>query len=182
MALHRSPKPLIGVRFPGDSPIKRKVSMKFNIPKIKEFIDAQGPDTKIYIGVDSERIKRGKEWYADYTAAIVVHINGNNGCKLFGEVTRERDYGKADKPSTRLMTEVFKVSELYLKLAEVLEGRAVEVHLDLNPDDHHASSNVVAQAIGYIRGVCNVEPLVKPRAFAASYAADRFRGLNIVNG
>jgi predicted RNase H-related nuclease YkuK (DUF458 family) len=80
------------------------------------------------------------------------------------------------------MMEVFKVSELYLKLAEVLEGRAVEVHLDLNPDEHHASSNVVAQAIGYIRGTCNVEPLVKPNGFAASYAADRFRGLQVVNG
>ena len=156
--------------------------MKFNISHIKQFIDAQGPDTRIYIGVDSERIKRNKVWYADYTAAIVVHINGNNGCKLFGEVTRERDYDRVDKPNTRLMTEVYKVSELYLKLAEVLEGRAVEVHLDINPDEEHASSNVVAQAIGYIRGVCNVEPLVKPRAFAASYAADRMKGLKVANG
>ena len=156
--------------------------MKFNIAHIKQFIDAQGPDTRIYIGVDSERIKRNKLWYADYTAAIVVHINSNNGCKLFGEVTRERDYDRVDRPNTRLMTEVFKVSELYLKLAEVLEGRSVEVHLDINPDDHHASSNVVAQAIGYIRGTCNVEPLVKPRAFAASYAADRLRSLKVANG
>jgi predicted RNase H-related nuclease YkuK (DUF458 family) len=156
--------------------------MKFNIPHIKEFIDRQGPDTKIYIGVDSERIKRNKEWYADYTAAIVVHIDGKHGCKLFGEVTRERDYDRVDRPNTRLMMEVFKVSELYLKLAEVLENRAVEVHLDINPDENHTSSNVVAQAIGYIRGTCNVEPLVKPRAFAATYAADRMKGLQVANG
>ena len=156
--------------------------MKFNIPLIKKFIDEQGPNTKIYIGVDSERIKRGKEWYADYTAAIVVHINGNNGCKLFGEVTRERDYDRVDKPNTRLMMEVFKVSELYLKLAEVLENRAVEIHLDINPNENHTSSNVVTQAIGYIRGTCNIEPLVKPRAFAATYAADRIKGLQVANG
>jgi uncharacterized protein len=155
--------------------------MKFNINEIKEFIEAQGPDTRIYIGVDSERVEQGRESFAYYTAAVVVHINGNNGCKLFGEVTRERDYDRVDKPNTRLMTEVYKVSELYLKLAEVLEGRTVEVHLDINPDDKHASSNVVAQAIGYIRGVCNVEPLVKPRAFAASYAADRLRNLKVAN-
>jgi len=155
--------------------------MKFNIPHIKEFIDRQGPDTKIYIGVDSERIKRGKEWYADYTAAVVVHIDGKHGCKLFGEVTRERDYDRVDRPNTRLMMEVFKVSELYLKLAEVLENRAVEVHLDINPDENYTSSNVVAQAIGYIRGTCNVEPLVKPRAFAATYAADRMRSLKVAN-
>jgi predicted RNase H-related nuclease YkuK (DUF458 family) len=155
--------------------------MKFNIPVIKEFIDQQGPDTKIYIGVDSERIKRDNVWYADYTAAIVVHIDGKHGCKLFGEITRERDYDRVDKPNTRLMMEVFKVSELYLKLAEVLENRAVEVHLDINPDENHTSSNVVAQAIGYIRGTCNVEPLVKPRAFAATYAADRMKGLRVAN-
>jgi predicted RNase H-related nuclease YkuK (DUF458 family) len=29
--------------------------------------------------------------------------------------------------------------------------------------------------VGYIRGVCNVIPMVKPRAFAASYAADRLK-------
>lgn len=155
--------------------------MKFNIPQIKEFIDRQGPNTKIYIGVDSERIKKGTQWYADYTAAIVVHLDGKHGCKLFGEVTRERDYDRVDKPNTRLMTEVFKVSELYLKLAEVLENREVEVHLDINPDDEFKSSNVVAQAIGYIRGTCNVEPRVKPYGFAASYAADRFKSLKAVN-
>jgi uncharacterized protein len=156
--------------------------MKFDIPHIKQFIEAQGPNTRIYIGVDSERVKKGQEWYADYTAAIVVHINSNNGCKLFGEVTRERDYDRVDRPNTRLMTEVYKVSELYLKLAEVLEGRQVEVHLDINPNDHFASSNVVSQAIGYIRGTCNVIPMVKPEAFAASYAADRMRGLKVING
>ena len=155
--------------------------MKFNIQQIKNFIDQQGPDTKIYIGVDSERIKRNDSWYAEYTAAIVVHIDGNNGCKLFGEVTYERDYDRVDRPNTRLMTEVFKVSELYLKLAEVLEDRKVEVHLDLSTDDNHASSGVVSQAIGYIRGVCNVEPQVKPLAFAASYAADRFKSLKVAN-
>jgi predicted RNase H-related nuclease YkuK (DUF458 family) len=36
---------------------------------------------------------------------------------------------------------------------------------------------VISQAVGYIKGVCNVIPFVKPDAFAASYAADRFKGL-----
>jgi predicted RNase H-related nuclease YkuK (DUF458 family) len=72
---------------------------------------------------------------------------------------------------------VYKVSELYLKLADVLEGRNVEVHLDINPDEMHGSSCVISQAIGYIKGTCNVIPFVKPQAFAASYAADRLKGL-----
>jgi len=59
----------------------------------------------------------------------------------------------------------------------VLEGRNVEVHLDISPDDMHGSSCVISQAIGYIKGTCNVMPFVKPNAFAASYAADRFKSL-----
>lgn len=149
-----------------------------NIQEVKTFIDAQTPETKIYLGCDSERVKIDGVWYADYILAIVVHINGNNGCKLFGEVQRERDWDqKYSRPSQRLMTEVYKVSELYLKLAEALEGRQVEVHLDINPDEQHGSSCVISQAVGYIRGVCNVIPFVKPEAFAASYAADRFKSL-----
>ena len=151
---------------------------KMDIDQVAEFIRAQTPETRIYIGCDSERVKVDGAWYADYILAIVVHINGNNGCKLFGEVQRERDYDqKAGRPSQRLMTEVYKISELYLKLAEVLEGRNVQVHLDINPNEEHGSSCVISQAVGYIKGVCNVIPFVKPDAFAASYAADRFKGL-----
>ena len=151
---------------------------KLDLNKVAEFIKAQSPETKIYLGCDSERIRVEGRWYADYVLAIVVHINGNNGCKLFGEVQRERDWDQREsRPSMRLMTEVYKVSELYLKLAEVLEGRKVEVHLDINPNEMHGSSCVISQAVGYIKGTCDVIPFVKPQAFAASYAADRFKSL-----
>jgi predicted RNase H-related nuclease YkuK (DUF458 family) len=151
---------------------------KLDLEKVREFIQAQTPDTRIYLGCDSECFRQDGEWYADYVLAIVVHINGNNGCKLFGEVQRERVWdAKPGKPAMRLMTEVYKVSELYLKLADVLEGRKVEVHLDINPDEQYGSSCVISQAVGYIKGTCNVIPFVKPEAFAASYAADRFKSL-----
>ena len=151
---------------------------RIDIDEVKAFIDAQSPETKIYLGADSERFNIGNDWYADYTLAIVVHINGNNGCKLFGEVVREKDYDqKQSRPRYRLMNEVYKVSELYLKLADVLDDREVEVHLDINPNEVNGSSCVINEAIGYIKGTCNVIPLVKPQAFAASYAADRLKGL-----
>jgi uncharacterized protein len=153
---------------------------KINLEEVREFILKQTPETKIYIGCDSERFKIDKVWYADYITAIVVHMNGNNGCKLFGEVHRERDYDqKQNRPRYRLMNEVYKASELYLKLADVLEGRDVEVHLDINPSELHGSNCVINEAIGYIRGTCNVVPLIKPHAFAASYAADRFKELKV---
>ena len=151
---------------------------KLDLEQVAEFIRAQSPETKIYLGCDSERLRIDGAWHADYILAIVVHINGNNGCKIFGEVHRERVWDqKVSKPAMRLMTEVYKTSELYLKLADVLEGRDVEVHLDINPDEHYGSSCVVQQAIGYIKGTCNVIPFVKPNAWAASYAADRFKSL-----
>ena len=150
-----------------------------NIDDVIKFINNQSPETKIYIGADSEKLRIKGIWYADYTLAVVVHINGNNGCKVFGSVHRERDYDstRKDRPRMRLMTEVYKVAELYLQLAEVLEDRYVEVHLDINPDEMHGSSCVLNEAIGYIRGMCNVTPMVKPNAFAASIAADRMKEL-----
>jgi len=155
---------------------KGVIMRKINIDEVKEFIEAQGPNTKIYIGGDSERFAVGKDWYADYTLAIVVHINGNNGCKIFGEVQRERDYDqKKNRPRMRLMNEVYKIAELYQKLHDVLEDRDVQIHLDINPNEMHGSSCVINEAVGYIRGTCNVVPMVKPNAFAASYCADRLK-------
>lgn len=149
---------------------------KINIEEVSRFIESQSIDTKIYLGADSERFEIDGVWYADYTLAVVVHIDGRHGCKIFGEVHRERDYDqRKDKPSMRLMNEVIKVSELFQTLSEVLEDRYVEIHLDINPDERYGSSCVVQQAVGYIKGTCNMTPMVKPKAFAASYCADRMK-------
>lgn len=149
---------------------------KINIDDVKEFIRSQSPETKIYIGADSEKVTVNGDLYADYTLAIVVHIDGKHGCKIFGEVQRERDYDKSkSRPRMRLMTEVYKIAELYIALGDVLEGREVQVHLDINPNEMYGSSCVIQEAVGYIRGMCNVIPMVKPNAFAASYCADRLK-------
>ena len=146
-----------------------------DVNEVARFVEQCGPATKLYIGCDSERIQFNDTWYADYIMAVVVHINGNNGCKIFGAVNRERDFDqRADKPRMRLMNEVYRVANLYLELSEVIHNE-IEVHLDINPNEMHNSSIVINEAVGYIRGMCNVIPLVKPRAFAASYAADRYK-------
>jgi predicted RNase H-related nuclease YkuK (DUF458 family) len=151
---------------------------KLDIAEVTSFIHAQSPETKIYIGADSERYRRDGKWHADYTLAIVVHIDGRHGCKIFGEVQTEIDYDvKNSKPSMRLMNEVYKVAELYNKLvdADVIGEKEVQIHLDINPQECYNSSVVIQQAVGYIKGMCNVVPMVKPNAFAASYAADRLK-------
>jgi predicted RNase H-related nuclease YkuK (DUF458 family) len=149
-----------------------------NIDEVKRFIDAQPEGTKVYIGADSQRYRVKGQWFADYTLAVVVHIAGKHGCKVFGEVQTERDYDqRKDRPAIRLMNEVYKVGELFSKLRDVLADREIEVHLDINPDKAHGSSCVVEQAIGYIRGTCNVVPLVKPESWAASHVADRLKSI-----
>ena len=151
-----------------------------NLEEVKAFIEAQSPETKIYIGCDSERFRSQGTWFADYALVVVVHIDGNHGCKIFGEVQRERDYDQnRARPAQRMMMEVYKVSELYLRLSEVLEGRDVSIHLDINPNEMHGSSCVINQAVGYIKGVCGIDPQVKPNSWAASFGADRFKSLKV---
>jgi len=151
---------------------------KFDIGEICEFISNQSPATKIYLGADSQRYRRNGTWYADYTLAVVIHYEGRHGCKIFGDVQTELDYDqRKDRPSLRLMNEAIKLSALYHQLETVLTNRQVkvELHLDLNAKKIHASNFVVEQAIGYIRGTCNIEAKIKPDAWAATYAADRLK-------
>lgn len=132
-------------------------------------------ESKIYIGTDSTTHKtKDGSWIATFYTVVVIHKNGKNGCKIFGEVETEKDYNyNKKKPTFRLMQEVYKASACYLKLADVIGSRDCEIHLDLNPSKKYASSLVINEAIAYIRGTCNIIPMVKPDAFAASYAADR---------
>lgn len=150
------------------------MSMVIDIDQVVAFIQAQPEGTRVYLGADSIRYRERGTWWAEYTVAIVVHRAGRHGCKIFGETSRERDYDqRSDRPSLRLMNEVYRVSEMFQRLEPAIADREVEVHLDINPNEMHGSSCVIQQAIGYIRGTCNVIPMVKPNAFAASYAADK---------
>ena len=153
------------------------MSREFNLDEVKEFIKNSSSTTSIYIGADSERYRgRNDHWYADYTVAIVVHLDSSRGCRVFGKVDTERDFdNRHDRPATRLMNEVYRAAQRYLDLIEEIGDRHCEVHLDINPDEMHGSSCVIQQATGYIRGMCGFAPKVKPEAFSASYAADRLK-------
>jgi len=148
---------------------------RLDLDEVRQYIENTSESTRIYIGSDSERHRRGGVWFADYATVVVVHIDGNRGAKVFGEIVTERDYDQSkDRPKIRLMTEVQKVSQMYLDLAEAIGDRKFEVHIDINPDLKHGSSCVINEAMGYIKGMTGVTPRVKPSAWAASIAADRF--------
>jgi predicted RNase H-related nuclease YkuK (DUF458 family) len=154
--------------------IKRPMDME----AARAFIEQCSPETKFYIGGDSERMKHDGKWYADYTLVLVVHKDGNKGCRVFGAIERELDFDqRKDKPAMRLMNEVIKTANLYLAFADVLEDRPVEIHIDINPDEVHGSSCVLHQAIGYIKGTCNIIPMVKPDSWAATHTADRLKDI-----
>lgn len=153
--------------------------MTFDIEEVRQYIINSSRTSKIYIGGDSERFKLDDgKWVANYATVVVIHINGKHGAKIFGKMARKPDFDhRVSRPSLRLMNEVYYAAEMYNALSDVFQDRKVEVHLDINPDEHHGSSCVIQQAIGYIRGVCGVTPKVKPEAFAASCCADRFKSL-----
>ena len=152
--------------------------MNMNLDEVKRYISESSLESRVYVGADSERFRTKDGWYADYAVVVVVHKDGKHGCKVFGEVTRERDYDKkAGRPAIRLMNEVYKVQKVFSQLVDVIGPRHCEVHLDINPQDKYGSSCVVQQAIGYIMGTCNMKPRLKPEAFCASYCADRLKSL-----
>ena len=147
---------------------------KDEIETIENFLIEMPDDSKVYLGCDSVKFKKNKEWFARYTVVVVIHLAGKNGCKVFGYSETERDYDpKADKPRMRLMNETYKVVEAYLLFGELLEGTDVEIHIDVNQQEAHNSSIVLREAVGYIMGMTQIEAKAKPDAFAASYAADR---------
>ena len=145
-----------------------------NLSEVRRFIEATSQETRIYIGADSERYRKRNLWWADYAVAVVVHYDGKHGCKVFGNVTTEQDWdSRKDRPTVRLMKETILAAQLYLDLTEAIGDRYFEVHLDINQDEVHGSSAAMNQAVGYVRGMCGIDPKLKPEAFAASNAADR---------
>ena len=153
--------------------------MAINYKEVEQYLQKCGPDTKIYLGCDSRVfLNEKKERMVSYTTAIVIHIDGCRGGKLFHTKDIERDYSPSrKKPSVRLMSEVYKVSGVYLDLIDQVDSaidKDIEIHLDINVAKEHKSSAVVAEALGYIQGVCQSNAKVKPEAWAASTVADAF--------
>lgn len=150
-----------------------------NIEVTRSTIENASDISTIYFGVDSERTNIDGVWFVDYLVCVILHEDSCHGASvIYGDVIRERDYDKnLSKPRNRLFTEVLKIAEVYTALQDSFGEKEVEVHLDLNPDEAFGSSCVIQEAIGYIKGVCHIEPKVKPNSFAASIAADRLRNM-----
>lgn len=165
----------------------------FTDKQIEELIDlliSLDEDTKLYFGCDSlaypkvmknkdgqvvfdEKGRTKKEWWAKYATVLIVHMNGNNGCRIFRNISYERTYDKKkDRPAMRLMGEVYRVVELFNQLQPIIKDFDVEIHLDISTDPKNGSNCVAKQAAGYVLGVTQIEPKLKPDAWASSFGAD----------
>jgi len=153
--------------------------MTFDIKEIKKYIQDH-PNATIYIGGDSQKIsnkkrnkipKKTKGKRSRFVIAVVVYEKDSN--KIFYEISTENDYdSNPGRPSLRLMNEVYKVSQIITELQDVLCDRVWECHLDINPKKNYGSNCVFQQAVGYIKGMHGISPIVKPDAFVASTVAD----------
>ena len=131
--------------------------------------------TKIYIGTDSARFRKEGNWYAKFATVVVVHKNGNKGCRIFKEIVTERVYDlKSSKPSMRLMREVQLTCEAYLELAPFIDCYDVEIHADINLQKKYGSNCVAKEASAYIIGMTGIEGTFKPNSLAASFGADYY--------
>jgi len=155
------------------------VTTQIDFEKINQFLESCGPETKIYVGCDSRVFHNSqRKTMISYTTAIVIHIDSKHGGKLFykNSVEEAKNLNKR-KPNHRLMTEVYKVSQLYLDLIDNVDNcldKDIEIHIDINPQKEYKSSAIMTEALGYVRGVCQVDAKVKPEAWAASTVADAF--------
>lgn len=133
-------------------------------------IKESSKNSSVYIGCDSLRYKKKSGiWYARYSTVVVLHLDGNKGCRIFHNTETQVDYSNL---RVRLMNEVFYAYQAALEIIEIIGERHLEIHLDLNADAKHKSNVAVIEALGYIKGTLGIDAKIKPDAFAASHVAD----------
>jgi predicted RNase H-related nuclease YkuK (DUF458 family) len=143
------------------------------INEIVELLIQCDKNTKVYLGCDSIRYFVNNETWARYATVAIIHKNGKNGCRIFSNISKQRDFDpKPNKPRMRMLNEVQNVCNLYLQLKPFISEFNIEIHLDINTDPKHGSSCVVNEAAGYVLGMTGVEPKYKPDSWAASFGAD----------
>jgi len=142
----------------------------------RAIISSSSPESSVYIGCDSKVFKDNGRWFARYTTVIVVHMDSKHGARVFHYSEVQPDFRQI---RVRMVNEAQYAINVFNEIADVLEGRHCEIHLDINASPKHKSNEAASEAMGYVKGVTGIDPKIKPEAFAASYAADHcVRGKN----
>jgi len=139
------------------------------IEAAKIAIRESSPQSSVYVGTDSIRFRKNKQWYAKYSTVVIVHMDSKKGCRLFHESIDMPDYGNMKQ---RLLTEVQMAVTTATEIIDIIGDRHLEIHLDINPNPKHKSSVAVKEALGWVKGSLGLDAKIKPSAFAATHAAD----------
>lgn len=139
------------------------------IEEAKKAIQASSLTSSVYIGCDSIRFKKNGRWMAKYSTVIVLHKDSRHGCQIFHENVDMEDYGNLKQ---RLLTEVNFAVTAASELVDILGGRYMEIHLDINPSPKHKSNVAAKEAAGWVLGTLGIEAKIKPHSWCATHAAD----------
>jgi len=137
---------------------------------VKEYIAQYPGEYDIFIGTDSQRVRKRNTVL--FAMVIIMYRHGKGGHIIYSKHKRT-DKMLKDK-LMRLRTEVGYSIEIanYLTSHDVLTNPDImTVHIDISDKKINASNAIYQEAIGWVRGMgylCEG----KPNAPAASYAAD----------
>ncbi len=135
-----------------------------DLEEVRSFIRGTSKDTAIYVGCDSKQTQDSTV----FVSVVVVHIDSCKGAKIFWRVEETK---KILSLRQRLMEEVSRAVLLALEIADAVEDRPFEVHLDISPLPEHKSSVIVKEAVGYVMAQ-GLKPILKPDSIASSSVAD----------
>lgn len=135
----------------------------------KNVIRNSSKETSVYVGCDSVRFKKNGKWFARYATVVVVHYDTCHGASIFHNIQILPDFGNI---KLRILNEAMFAGAAAAEIEDCLEGRYLEIHLDINPSPQHKSNVALSEAVGYVLGTTGVKPLVKPASWAASHCAD----------
>jgi predicted RNase H-related nuclease YkuK (DUF458 family) len=139
------------------------------IEEAKKAIIASSQQSSVYIGCDSIRFRKNKQWYAKYSTVVIVHMDTKKGGRIFHSSVDMPDYGNLKQ---RLLMEVQLAVTTATEIVDVIGDRHFEIHLDINPNPSHKSSVAVKEALGWVKGSLGMDAKIKPHSFAATHAAD----------
>lgn len=137
--------------------------------KYVEAVLAASETSSFYIGCDSSvtRSKDGRK-IARYVVVFITHKNSKNGCSIIYDEFIQEDFGNLKQ---RLLNEVSYALQVATQVVDLLKGRKLEIHLDINPNPSYKSHAAIKEALAYVKGM-GLEAKVKPHSFAATHAAD----------
>lgn len=141
----------------------RTVGEREAVPSILDFVRQAAADGRdVLIGTDSLQCGR----LTQFVTVVVARSQGHGGRAAYCREVVPR----ISSLRARLSDETWRSIELAMEVAPLVPG-GLEVHLDVNADPAHKSSQYVQELVGLVLGQ-GMKAVIKPDSYAASHCAD----------